>query len=357
MPAVRETGGSHLENMLHKALQQMAGKPEHEPDHHSDPGKIFKRLDKLAHSLSRAFGEASEVKKDEGDEEIRKGGLKRIEKDLGKFFREMGMPKGLAKQFAQVVTGALGDGAEEVGFSFSASRSTSLSFAQQQFAYLASGDGAAMVGASAESFQVTAVQVQSFDFSINLRTGELSFTSSRSADISIESSQFSGVAAAAPLPAEQSPKQNVPRTTGMEPPASAPLTEAGTVAPGDLPDIRQRVERSSLARTQPDVMQPGQGEDEAPTSAFDKAIESMRQMVNSLDTLSGRVHDLFEPLVEISNLRVEQEDEDDHLRFSVDALAPIGLSTIDGTGHVTTLYPRQDGVIAKVSDPQIQATA
>jgi hypothetical protein len=364
-------------NLLRTALQKLSAGREHD-DH-----KISKAFDKLTHSLEKMFGEAHKVDHEAGEHEQKEGGLKRVGNDLSKLFKGLGMPKPLAKQFSRDLTEAMdSEDVEQVSLSFTSTRSFSLAMQQEQAGYLANGDGSMVAASVSNNFQLTAVQTRSLDVSINLRTGEFSLSRSSFEAFSVSSSSSAALASSGPAEDAADPA-NSPHAAeaGAQPNASdpaaasaadgsaqpAPPTAAPQAAASDG-DIFAMVQQDStllqISRTvqQSAIMQltPATGSETASEEdPFENGIGDLQQLVGQLAELTEATHDLFESLTQISNLRIERDDEDDddHLRFTLNAQAPIGLTATGTQGRGTTIYPRADGSVGKVVQEPVQITA
>lgn len=353
-----------------KALEKMFAGNTH------DSGKLQKSFNKLAHSLEKTFGEAPKVERETGEEEMRHGGLKRIGKDLSKMFKGLGIPKQLAKQLAHGITDAMKtDDVEQINFSLTASRAFNLEVQQLSQGYLANGDGKMVAVSSANSFQLTALQVRSFDFSLNLRSGEFSMSQSSFESISMSSSSSSSLLSNT----TQSARDNnppLPETTVAEtgiPPAPAgpgsdQPSEAATTTPApaeptndfaamvqsnsQLLQISRVVQQSMLMQLKPAATNVATEADTG--SQIEQGLRTLQDMTARLEELAGVQLNLFETLVNVSNLRIDDEADDQHLRFTLDALVPIGLRASNDAGRTSTLYPRPDGSLAKVVEDPVQ---
>lgn len=330
---------------LFKGLEQLAAGRKF------NSKKSLKAFSSLGHSLEKAFSTATKVDHKTGEEEIKQGGLRRVGKDLNKLFKGMGLPPQLAKQFSRGITGAMRqEDIEKLNFSLTTSRSLNIETYQLQEGYLADGDGTTMATSIANSFQLSAVQVRSFDVSINLRTGEYSLNHSQSNSLSISTSSTAVLASSAPaLQASEEELQSAPVEAPVE-----PIDDIATLMQSDssLLQISRTVQLSALMKIQlatVDNASPLQKEE-----AYSDGLSRLQQLIEKLEEVTAEAKDLFESLTQIHDLRIEKESDDDHLRFSVDALAPIGLTATDDTGHATTLYPRPDGSFGKIAENSVK---
>jgi len=376
-PENRQISKHHRPDFLRQALKGLIPGGEH------DDRKVSKAFNHLVKSLEKSFGEAPKLDRKTGEEEFRQGGLRRIDKDLRKLFKGLGMPPQLAKKFSRDMTEAMKNGdVEQINFSMTATRSFDLEIHQLQDAYLANGDGSLLAAGTSNSLQISAVQVRSLDFSLNLRTGEFSMSRTRTDEISISSSSSAGLLSTGPLPdgAEALPTsaEEVPGAPEPSPPApestnstedsTEPVTEP-VAQPGATPtdDITALVQSNSrllqISRTvqQSAIMQMKPIPATAPTEGSQEedskgGLRVLQDMIDQLDAINHTAGSLFESMVQIRNLRVERENDDDHLSFTVDALAPVGLTAVDEDGRGTTLFPRSDGTLAKTVDDPVKTT-
>ncbi len=329
--------------------------------------KIQKSFNHLAHSLEKMFGEAQDVDRETAEEELKEGGLRRVGKDLGKLFKGLGIPSQLAKQFAHGITAAIKqDDVEQIDFSLTATRAFNLDIQQTRQGYLATGDGAGGAPSVSSSFQLTAIQIRSVDISLNLNSGEFSYRSTSFDSLSISSSTTVGPAE---LPADAVDRsvpaaENSPAATrddtGNAPPVAA---DQSAPAPGDNADplavvqsdnillqISRFVQQSSIMQLSPQlVADPAEGEQQL--SGFDL----LQSLVDKMAEFTEGRRNLFESQLEVRNLRVEKDDdEDEHLRFTFDALVPVGLTAVDESGRSSTVYPRADGSLAQVAEGPVR---
>jgi|GEM_PF-1815598 len=368
------------------ALSKLSAGHKHAEKH------SLKTISHLMRSLQKVFGDAPKVDRETGAEEMRHGGMRRVGNDLRKLFRGLGIPPQMAKEFAHGMTDALqNQETEQINFSLTATRSVNLNIQQLQSGYQASGDGSSIAAATANSFQLSAVQARSIDISINLRTGEFSLTRTSTDTLSISGARATAQAGAATqamagsepaLPTETAPQTAEGTTTGSDfsatevPEATAESQASDTAAPtaesqpapvddfaalvqsnGFLLQISRTIQQSAMMQLKPAG---GSGTDEAKAIDEDKpsgGLRVLQDMIARLQELSGAAHDLFDTLVQVNNLRVENQDGDDHLRFTIDALAPVGLTAVDKDGRGATVYPRPDGSLAKVVEEPVTATA
>lgn len=324
--------------------------------HQYDDNKSFKAFTHLIRSLEHAFSGAQKVDREDGEEEIKQGGLRRVDKDLRKLFKGLGMPPQLAKHFSRGITDAMNNkDVEQVSFSLTSSRSYNLDVQQQQSGYLASGDGSMVAASLSNSFQLSAVQTRSLDISINLRTGEYSLNMSSTDAISVSSSSSAALASFTPATEQVATEE---QGAGEEQ-VIAPEDDIVAVIQSDntLAQISRTVKQSAIMQLTPATN--SDDIDEPDEELFSDAVSGLQQLVERLEDVSNAAKDMFESLVQIRNLRVEhdEEDDDDHLRFSVDSLAPIGLTATDEEGRGTTVYPRADGTLGKISDDEVKITA
>ena len=345
----------------------------------------------LVRSLEKTYNDAPNVDRNTGGKEMGEGGTHRISKDLRKLFKGLGIPPQLAKQLAGKMTDALQnqDGGP-VNISLTSTRTFNLNVQQLPGSYPTSSDGSDPATTTpVRSFQLTAVQVRSLDISINLSTGEFSMSRTRTDSISISSTSA----------ATQGDTGSVPEdTTGQELPVETAADSGGT-APSAVADPESTGAAADTATTEPSPVATEPATEPSDDlaaqvqsdstllqisrtiqqSAFIKlnsandtenkpdsttqdqqpngGLRVLQDMLAQLEQLSGKAGNLFDTIVHVNNLRVEQENGDQHLRFTVDALAPIGLTAVDQAGYGTTLYPRPDGSLAKVVEEPVKVSA
>jgi hypothetical protein len=198
---------------------------------------------------------------------------------------------------------------------------------------------------------VTAVQTRSLDVSINLRTGEFALNRSSLDALSVSSSSSTALASFTPAAAdtEQETTEQV----------AASQDEVSAIVQKDesLLQISRAVKQSAIMQLTPATN--SEEKDDGNDELFSNGLSGLRQLVEQLEQLTDAVQDMFESLAQISNLRIEHDDEDDddHLRFTLNAQAPVGLTATDDEGRETTIYPRPDGEIGKIAEDEVSITA
>lgn len=368
-------------DLFRNAVAKLSAGSGHE-DRHSV--KIFTEL---VRSLEKVFGEASKVDRDTGQEEMKQGGLRRIGKDLRKLFKGLGLPPQLAKQISRGMTDALqNQNVDQLNFSMTATRSVNLDVHQLQAGYLASGDGSTIAAASSDSLQLSAIQVRSLAVSLNLRSGEFTMTRTRSDAIALSSTSTAAVVSQGTHAEETAPQLNdttsadttAPDTTAVSTAANvtaattAPEPATATTAPKAAEQAAPSDDFTTLVQTDRQLLQisrvvqqsaiiqlkPAVGAESSSDEQQSGSLRVLQDLLKRLGAFSGTVDiQSFEPQVQVNDLRVEQEDGDQHLRFNLDALAPIGLTAVDENSRATTTYPRQDGSLGKVVDVPVKVVA
>lgn len=344
--AARKKEQIPTENLLRSTLQKMSAGREHQDD------ESFKEFTKLSRALAQTFGEAQQVNRDEGERELKQGGLRRIDTDLRKLFKGLGMPPQLAKYFSRGISDAMSnDAVEQISFSLTSSRAFNLDVQQQQSGYLASGDGSGVAAGVSNSFQLAAVQTRSLDISINLRTGEFSLNRSSSDSLTISTASSAELASFSPAAAQEETATTGPATAAQDDFAAQVQSDS------TLLQISRTIKQSAIMQLTPATN--SDQEDDADDELFADAVQSLQRLVERMETLSEVAGSMFESLVQIRNLRVERDEEDDdaHLRFNVNAQAPIGLTAVDNQGRGTTIYPRPDGSIGKLAAEKVAISA
>lgn len=363
-------------DFLRTAMHKLSGGREYSDE------KSFKAFNKLSGTLEQFFSKAERLGREEGHHEMRGGGMRRIDTDLRKLFKGLGMPPQLAKHFSREITSALrSEDVEEVNFSLTSTRSFNLAMQQEQIGYLANGDSAVVAGVS-NSFQLSAVQTHSVDVSINLRTGEFALNRSSSEAYSISTSSTAALASYTPsLPAgEGEPAEQLVQQASVETPEMSPVSseEAAVASVADriIPEVEPQNDITTLVQSdstllgisrtieQSAIMQlipvsGGGAEEDSSDELFADSLASLQELITQLEDITATAKDLFESLTEISNLRIENNpaDGDDYLNFTLASQAPIGLTAVDGEGHGATIFPTSDGEIAKVVDEELNITA
>ena len=351
--------------VLDKALNQVFSGREKQ---------LSKTFDRLGDSLRKGFSEAPRVSDKQGTDEMREGGLRRIGKDVRKLLKGLGMPPQVAKFFSRNMMQAVrSEDVETVSLSFSSTRTFELQSTQLKQAYAANGESSELVSTQLSGFQVAAVQVRSLDISLNLNTGEVSAGRSSFESISVESIRatgWTGSDSGEALAAEES------SGTGFQDPATD-LTDAAIEQQG-VDDETSAI--ASPAETEEDVaalvrmdasllevrrfveqslsMQFGTTDEMADAEESDAddhhgGLDRLRELSSRLADFMQSVEDFFETVVSVHDLRVDQDEHGDYLRFTMDALAPIGLTAQDDRGHQDTLFPRPDGSLASSSQEPV----
>jgi hypothetical protein len=312
--------------------------------------KSLKALSHLSESLDKAYSNATSVDQETSEREIKHGGLKRVGKDLRKLFKGMGLPPQAAKTLSRGITYAMKeDSTSQINFSLTTSRSTAIEFSQTQTGYLASGDGTEEAVSTSNSLKISALRVRSFDFSINMDTGEYSFNHSQSDQLTVSASQSAVAFRSLPEESGTSPSEqgdNVESEQQTDREIAAVFQSDRT-----LFSLSQTVQNSALMQITP-VNDTDQEIDES-----EKTPSEMKPLEQQLSAVRQQPEPLFESLTRIRNLRIDVEREQTYLRFSADAIAPVGLSTTDEQGNNATLYPRSDGSLAKTEDSPLAVTA
>ncbi|WP_029909816.1 hypothetical protein [Pelobacter seleniigenes] len=328
----------------------------------------------LAGSLQRAFADAVNVDQESGTEEIKQGGLRRIGKDLQKLFKGMGFSPHLAKQYAGKICQAMGQNdLAQLDVSLSLTRTVDIQ-ATSQTTYSATGQSMTEQLSATESLQLSAVQVRSFDLSLNLTTGEFSIQHSSSDSLSISAAQSTTSSVpmetgpnlpqsetAAPVDSEEPATEQLPEpeTTAPTEPTAADQLDAGATVQVEsnslLLQLSRTITQSALLKTQP--VEPVANDQDQETNPEDQAVARLEDFIqlqfNATETVTG----LFESMTTISNLRVENQDNQPYLRFTAAAVAPVGLTVIAESGDSTTVYPQEDGHIASFSDTPVEVSA
>ncbi len=327
---------------------------------HEDLGS--KAFTSLTNSLARAFTNAVKVDQQTGEEETTQGGLQRVAKDLQKLFKGMGFPPQMAKQYARDISSAMGqEGVEQIDFSLETTRSLTVSAYNQSGAGVPGDDESAVASSQASGLQLTVVQTRNFDVSINLTTGEFSLT--RTYD---ESLTLSTVAADSQenteMPTglnaedtEVTPDEiNTPATVGEDTDKTV-IEELPTVTDQNQVDailfqLSHSISQSTLFTQQQYADETGKEvTDGEQAVAADNTLYQLQLFAETRLQINFGETSLFESMTNISNLRIESIDQQEYLRFSVQAVAPVGLTTVDKDGSSSTVYPRPNGGIGEMT--------
>ncbi len=321
-------------SVLTAALESQASQ------HQINDKRSFKAFSDLSQSLAKAVDSSTLVDSATAEEEITQGGLRRIGKDLSKLFKGMGLDPQLAKQLSSRLTSALQEGGvEQIDLSVSMTRSVSIEAYRLQDSYQANAEGTSSSSVAASGLLVSAVQTRTFDFSLNLTSGE--FSISRTSSDSLSQSLFDMQLNEA-LPAESSS----PEGGGT---AALPVTEDATsmtagfealvVNRSSLLEISQQLTSSPLMQASTSTGLESGAVDEAEALAAEKTMDDLYAGVDDVDGEG----DLYQTLTRVWNLRIEEQESASFLRFNFSTFAPVGLSALDGNGYRSTLYPRPDG--------------
>ncbi len=320
-------------SVLSAALESRANQ------HQINDKRSLKAFSDLSQSLSRALDSATQVDSATAEEEISRGGLRRIGKDFSKLFKGMGLAPQLAKQLSRSLTSALQEGgAEQIDLSVSMTRSVSIEAYQLQDSYQSNAEGTSSSSVAASGLLVSAVQTRTFDFSLNLTSGEFSISrsSSDSLSLSLFDLQLDGALAAEGLSDEEGDAAALPATADAT--SMTAGFEALVVNRSSLLEISQQLTRSPL------VQSPPAAESEADVEAGNSAAEeTMDGLYAGVDDVDGADGNLYQTLTRVWNLRIEEEESASFLRFNFASFAPVGLSALDENGYRSTLYPRPDG--------------
>ena len=300
---------------MRSILRELSAGREHRDD------KSFKDFTHLTRSLEKLFSTAETVDQQTGNHELRQAGLRRVAIELHKRFKKLDMPAQRASYFSRALTETMGrKGVEQISFS------------------LTSSDGHPITNQATNSFQLSATRVHSHDISLNLRTG----------GCSLKRTQFENLAARR----QNTPQAGFGSATGVQAPR---VTPPATDSRNSLREISRVVQHSAVMKLS--LTTPGLEAEGTTDAPFEDGLDSLQQLVADLKGLTEQSGSLFNLHVQIRNLRIEQEANDNHLRFSVGALAPVGLIAIDESGLGTTLYPRLDGRVGKFLNTDSNTTA
>ncbi|MBN1957113.1 MAG: hypothetical protein JXQ81_06675 [Desulfuromonadales bacterium] len=343
--------------------------------HKINDDRSLKAFAELSNSLEKALDGATPVDAQTADKEITEGGVRRIGKDLSKLFKGMGLDPHLAKQLSRSITASMQqEGVEQVDFSLTVTRSFSIDAYQLQDSYTGAADAAGSVQTAISGLQMSAVQTRSFDFSLNLSTGEYSLSRSQTDSFSIAAFDYQTQTLPTENPAETADQVTQSETTdeamadgNTETAADVPAFVEGQ-SHGDIDAFfmsrTSLIEISQQVRKAPIVQAFAEGNDEsvgaeieAAETAADAGLAQMQDLYDQLGETSEQPANLFESLTQIRNLRIEEEQSVRYLRFSFEAFAPVGLAATNDQGYQTTLYPRPDGSLGVAEEKPVQVEA
>jgi hypothetical protein len=221
--------------------------------------------------------------------------------------------------------------------------------------------------------QISAVQTRSFDFSLNLSTGEYSLNLSRSDSFSAAAFDYQTQALPEERADEITDQATQPETAGeavadgdaeteADVPAFVEGQSSGDIAAffmsrSSLIEISRQVLKAPIAQALEVDNAADAEEAETAENAADAGLVQMQGLYDRLDESAEQPAQLFESLTQIRNLRIEQEQSVGYLRFSFDAFAPIGLAATNDEGYQTTLYPRPDGSLGVAEETPVEVEA
>ena len=340
--------------------------------HKINDDRSIKAFAELSTSLERALSKATPVDAQTADKEITEGGLRRIGKDLSKLFKGMGLDSHLAKQLSRGITASMQqEGVEQIDLAVSITRSLNIEAYQLQDSYTQNADATSSAGTVMSGLQIAAVQTRSFDFSLNLSTGEYSLSLSQSDSFSAAAFAYQSQA----LPAEGTDEiaaqttqaeaadetmTDGNETTEVDAPTFVEAQSNGDIAAffmsrSSLIEISQQVQKAPIAPTLEAGSNEGAAQEaEATEQAADAGLAQMQGLYNQLDETAEQPASLFESLTQIRNLRIEEEQSVRYLRFSFEAFAPVGIAATNADGYQTNLYPRPDGSLGVAEETPLQ---
>ncbi|MCW9048726.1 MAG: hypothetical protein OQK50_00160 [Deltaproteobacteria bacterium] len=353
-----------------EALQQATG--QFPAQHKINDDRSLKAFAELSKSLERALSGATSVDAQTADEEMTKGGVRRIGKDLSKLFKGMGLDPHLSKQLSRSITASMQqDGVEQIDLSVSITRTLNIEAYQLQSSYTDNADGTSSASTAMSGLQISAVQTRTFDFSLNLSTGEYSLNLSRSDSFSGAAFDYQTQA----LPAENSDETAAQFTrlettdetmvdgneeAEVDVPAFVEAQSSGDITEffmsrTSLIEISRQVQGAPIAQALGAENDEGAAEDsDATEKAADVGLALMQGLYSQFDETAEQPARLFESLTQIRNLRIEEEQSVRYLRFSFDAFAPVGLAAKNAEGYQTNLYPRPDGSLGVAEETPVQ---
>ena len=365
----------HHQQGKHKGMALRHAAEQFPAQHRINDDRSLKALAGLAKSLDKALNGASSVDAQTADREITEGGVRRIAKDLSKLFKGMGLDPHLAKQFSRSVARTMQqEGVEQIDLSVSITRSLNMEAYQLQNSYTDKGDGPGSTSTAMTGLLISAVQTRSFDFSLNLKTGEYSLNLSQSDSFAVAAFDYQAQA-----PLEERPAEITAPGAGSE---TAEETAGGDNEAGEadhaayvegqssgdiaaffmsrtsLVEISRQVRMAPIAQALEAEKDEGAADEStAEEQLADAGLAKMQGLYDQLDESAEQPARLFESLTQIRHLRIEQEQSVRYLRFSFDAFAPVGLAATNDEGYQTTLYPRSDGSLGVVEETPVKVEA
>jgi len=324
---------SHQSTPLRSILSELTAGREYSDD------KNFKNFTHLARSLEKYFSGAETVDRQTGGKELSQGGLRRIDTDLRKLFKGLGVPPQQAKQLSRAIATAIGQkNVEQLSLPLASSSQLQLETQSIKGNYQANSAIRAFAAENRNGFRLSVTHIRSLDISLNLRNGGYTLTETVAATQTAKSE--SSAALASLLPVEGDPPSAV----------SQPISELDDItalinSDSSLREISRTVKQSAITQlAENDNSKQPVTETE---NRFNEALDRLQQLVSELGEFTEQGGASFESLLQVANLRTERRNENNFLLFTLEAQAPIGLTAIDETGHGTTLYPRPDGSFGK----------
>lgn len=340
--AAKPTAEPQQSSSLRTILSELTAGREYSDDN------SFKNFTHLVRSLDKYFSEAETVDRQTGTKELQLGGLRRIDTDLRKLFKGLGIPPQQAKQLSRDIAAAIGNnGVEQIDISLSTSNQTQLESQQTRGTYQASGAGRSGVTVEKNSFQLAVINTKRVDISLNLRSGAFTLSPSTKESTTVTRENTSALASFFPLEEDST-------IAAAKPIAELDEMTALVNSDSSLQEISRVVKQSAI--TQLPVSDSNARRDMATEALFNDNLGRLQQLVSDLGEFSGQRGTIFESLLQVTDLRTERKEETNSLLFTLEAQAPIGLTAIDATGHGTTLYPRPDGSFGKRVETAVKVT-
>ncbi len=346
--------------------------------HKTNEDLTTKAFTSLTNTLTRAFTSAVKVNPQTGEEETTRGGLQRVGKDLQKMFKGIGFPPQMAKQYARDISSAMGqEGVEQINFTLETTRSLTVSAYNQSGTATNVTDESGAGISQASGFQLSAIQTQSFDVSINLTTGEFSLNRSYEERVTLSTLTATSQEDSELLPmlagenVEGTPQEKI-SDQGQEVEQAEPdslltplavnedtakslIEESLTVTDQNQVDamlfqLSHSISQSALF-TQQQLADEANAEETETEQAIttNNTFYQLQLFAERTLQINFGETSLFESMTNISNFRIETIDQQEYLSFTVQATAPVGLTAVDKDGSSSTVYPRLEGGIGEIT--------
>ncbi|MBF0477698.1 MAG: hypothetical protein HQK59_18100 [Deltaproteobacteria bacterium] len=330
----------------------------------------------LAASVSQVFAGAQTVDPGTAQTEMTQGAFQRTSDQMAGLFEAIGFKPDESESYAQKIVSAIQNNSNSqsgaMDFSFSSGTSA-------DFQTAASGQGGRM-----SSFQqVSAINMESLEISINSSTGAVSVDHREMSALSVQmSAQVSsmnthqarksmakalncsdvgeyqswqsymaslvsfrsdqiggGININDPTAGSADGSENQLKRTLYQMMKKAGIMDDNTDQTSAASDLTAAYAGGTMAsRT-----------DQA-ESPFLAGIDRINEMARQFTDQMNQSRQVFDPYFKVRDVAKDKNAQgDDLLKLRLDVTAPVGLTQVDGSGSLTTTYQRQDGTMAKTS--------